>query len=63
MTGWLECVISCLVAVHGYLARQDGVDIELFRRSSFGFLEPNVVAMSDSNRISPGLLPTKRKRK
>jgi len=50
------CVISCLVAVHGYLARLDGVDIELLRRSSFGFLEPNVVAMSDSIRISPGLL-------
>jgi len=56
MTGWLECVISCLVAMHGYLARLDGVDIELLRPSSFGFLEPNVVAMSDSIRISPGLL-------
>jgi len=63
ITVWLECVISCLVAVHGYLARLHGVSIELLRRSSFGFLEPNVVAMSDSNRISPGLLPTKRKRK
>jgi len=49
-------VISCLVAVHGYLARLDGVDIELLGRSSFGVLEPNVVAMSDSIRISPGLL-------
>jgi len=56
MTGWLECVISCLVAVHDYLARLDGVDIELLRRSSFGFLEPNFVAMSDSIRIRPGLL-------
>jgi len=40
MIGWLECVISCLIAVHSYLARLDGVDIELLRRSSFGFLEP-----------------------
>jgi len=36
MTGWLECVISCLVAVHGYLARLHGLDIELLGRSSFG---------------------------
>jgi len=40
ITGWLECVISCLIAAHGYLARLHGVDIELLRRSSFGFLEP-----------------------
>jgi len=47
MTGWLECVISCLIAMHGYLARLDGVDIQLLRRSSFGFLEPNSPSESD----------------
>jgi len=49
-------VIRCLLAVHGDLARLHGVDIELLRRSSFGFLEPIAVAMPDSIRISPGLL-------
>jgi len=48
--------LAAAIEVHGYLARLDGVDIELLRRSSFGFLELIVVAMSDSVRISPGLL-------
>lgn len=55
---WTEVVISYFVGLVNYTAHQHGLDVELVRRSSFGFLTPTIAPCEQSFRINVGIVPT-----
>lgn len=57
MLGWVEILISFFVGMVNYAAQEKGIDIELVRRSSFGFLSPTIAPCGQSFRLSLGLIP------
>jgi hypothetical protein len=54
---WTEIAISYFTALVNYKAQWSGLDIELLRRSSFGFLTPTIAPCDESMRISIGVVP------
>lgn len=54
---WTELLISFVVALVNYHAHEKGLNIELIRRPSFGFLTPTVAPCGPSIRINVGIIP------
>jgi len=57
LSKWTEIIISYFVGLVYYKAHELGLDIELIRRSGFGFLIPSITCCDQSFRLSVGVIP------
>ena len=57
LKAWANFLISIYVGYVNFEAKKKNIDIELVRRSSFGFLSPSIAVTVSSIRINVGIVP------